>query len=246
MAEQGVGSQRKLWLGAYNLSTDMQAMTIGSGIEPQDNTVFGDSFRSNFGGLAVPRFESEGLWQAGTDQVDPVLNTAVGVADTVLTMGAQTGAAGERAYFFRALVADYVPGGPVGELFKFTVSATGSGGGVLIPGTLLHNASVTATGNGTAYQVGAVSSSQFLYAAIHVVTVSGTNPTLDVIVKSDDVENFGGTPATQITFAQATGITSEYATRVAGAITDDWWRVEHTITGSDTPTFEYIVTIGIL
>ncbi len=50
--------------------------------------------------------------------------------------------------------------------------------------------------------------------------------------------------ANEITFAQATGVTSEYKTN-ATANTDDFWRVAWTI-GGTAPSFEFVVLIGIL
>jgi hypothetical protein len=77
------------------------------------------------------------------------------------------------------------------------------------------------------------------------VAFGGTSPTLDVIVQSDDASGFPSA-TNRITFTQATGFTAEYATPVAGAITDDWWRVNFTIGGTASPNFTFICVIGIL
>ncbi len=78
---------------------------------------------------------------------------------------------------------------------------------------------------------------------MHVVAASGTTPTLDMIVESDD--NSGITSGvTRITFTQEVAVGAQYATAVAGPITDDWWRVGWTIGGTG-PSFTVIVTVGI-
>ena len=143
---------------------------------------------------------------------------------------------------FPALLAEYSPGAAVGELFAFNISAGGCD--LLARGTVLENAVKTATANGTARNLGAVGAAQKLYAGMHVLAVSGTNPTLDMIIQSDDAEGFLSS-ANRITFAQKTAIGSQWATPVAGAITDTWWRCAYTIGGTDNPSFTVVVVLAI-
>jgi hypothetical protein len=232
----------KLWLGGYDLSGDMNALALEYGAETQDNTTFGQDTRTMLGGLKTVRARHEGLWNGGADQVDDVLFSQINVANTPMTFGPQTGADGEAGYSFQSKVASYAPGASVGEMFAFNVSAEAAGA-PLVRGTIMHNAARTATGNGTARQLGAVAVGQKLYAALHVVAVSGTAPTLDVTVESDDASGFAS-GITRGTFTQATAIGAQWLTPVAGAITDDWWRVGYTI-GGTTPSFTFIVIVGI-
>ena len=101
----------------------------------------------------------------------------------------------------------------------------------------------SASGNTTGRQLGAVSATQSVYASIHVWSVAGTStPTLTAKIQSDDNSSF--TSATdRITMSSATAITSEYKSQ-AGAITDDYWRVNWTVSGT-SPIFKAIVSIGI-
>jgi hypothetical protein len=100
----------------------------------------------------------------------------------------------------------------------------------------------TATGTGTSVQLGAVSSTQRLYVALHVFSVSGTTPSLTVAIQSDNATGFPSA-STVTTLTAATAIGSQI-TRVAGPITDDWFRVSYTISGTD-PSFLFAVTAGI-
>lgn len=231
----------KLWLDGWDLSGDMNALALRYGAELQDDTVFGDDTRSRAGGLKTVAVQHEGYWNGGADQVDDALFQSIGVADKPMTFGPETGADGERAFTVLTNLGEYAPGGEIGAMLAFSVS--GEATGPLVRATVMHNAAETASGNGVARQLGAVGATEKLYAALHVVAVSGTTPTLDVTVESDDAVGFL-TPTTRITFAQATAIGSEWATPVAGAITDDWWRVTWTISGAG-PSFTFIVTIGI-
>ena len=102
---------------------------------------------------------------------------------------------------------------------------------------------LTATGNGTSQQLGAVTSAQKVYAAIHIWSISGTStPTITVKIQSDDNSSF--TSATdRITFTAATAIGSQYKA-TAGAITDTYWRANYTITGTN-PIFAIAISCGI-
>jgi hypothetical protein len=116
----------------------------------------------------------------------------------------------------------------------------------IIDGAPPGSASRTASSVGTGRELGAVTATQRAYAALHVLSVSGTSPTLDVIVQSDDNGSFT-TPTSRITFSQANATANrQQFSSVAGAITDTHWRVSYTIGGSGTPTFAFAVTVGIV
>lgn len=234
---------RKLWVAQYDLSGDIQGVALTQEPEMQDDTVMSDTTRSNTIGLDSFTLQHEGLWSAGAGNPDAIIEAHRDLDDVLGTVTPVDGAEGAIAYFCLTTQGAYSFGGSVGDLHRYSVSLAARDGAVR--GTLMHNASRTATANGTARQLGAVGASEKLYAGIHVVTVSGTNPTLDVIVESDSQEDFLGTPATQITFAQKTAVGSEWATPVSGAIADTWWRIGWTIGGTATPTFEFIVAVGI-
>ena len=232
----------KLWLAGFDLSGDMNALALDFGAELQDNSVFGDDTRSRAGGLKTVTFAHEGFWNGGADKVDDVLFGRLGLADEVMSVAPETGADGETAYVLRSVLGEYAPGGSVGEMLAFSVRGE-SGQGPLVRGTIMHNAARAASGNGVARQLGAVGATQRLYTTLHVVAASGTMPTLDVTVESDDGSGFPS-PTTRVTFAQATAIGAEWASAIAGPITDDWWRIVYTIGGTG-PSFTFIVIIGI-
>jgi len=137
-------------------------------------------------------------------------------------------------------------GGAVGDpgRYSFTaVPATLADGHKLIRGRLEANRTVTTSTSTTGTQLGAVAAGQRIAASLHVVTLAGTSPTLDVKVQSDDNSSF--TSATdRITFTQATTRSGQFA-YVDGAIADDYWRVTWTIGGTGTPTVAFAVAIGI-
>lgn len=247
MAELGVLKDARIWLGSYEITASMNAVALRHSVDVKDPTVLGDATRQEAAGLHIVEARASGLYavdatSTATHEIDDILSANLAVEDTPLSFGVETGALGEVGYTFQSLQASYEWGAPVGDLPGYDMNASGRGS-PLVRGTILHVGSETSTDTETGYQVGAVSATQNAYAALHVTSVSGTSPTLDLIVQSDD--NAGFTSATnRITFTQATAITSEWLS-VAGAITDDYWRASWTIGGSDTPTFTFALVVGI-
>jgi hypothetical protein len=235
----------KLYCASFDLSGDINAMALTYGADMLDATTFGNSTRINKAGLKTVVAQHEGFWNAdGTDQVDDVVFSRIGTADIPVTICPTTGADGEPAYLFQSVHSAYTPGGTVGEMLAFTVNMEGSNGKPLVRGTVMHPATArTATGNGTVRQLGAVSATQSVYGSLHVIAASGTTPTLDVTVRSDDGSGFGS-PTTRLTFAQKTAIGSDWQS-AAGAITDDHWRITYTIGGTN-PSFTFVVAVGIV
>ena len=232
----------KLYMAGRDFSGQINALALAHGADVKDAPVFGDKGIRRLSGLADIALSHAGFFDAAT--VDADLHAIIGVDNVPVTAAPNDGAEGKPAYIFQAAHGSYAPGAEVGELFGYAVTAVGSGGDKLVKGTILGNGVETATGNGTAFQVGAVGATQKLYAALHVFAVSGTTPTLDVTVESDDASGFASA-VTRITFVQKTAVGAEWATPIAGAITDDWWRIAFTI-GGGSPSFTFIVTIGII
>lgn len=223
----------KIWVAEYDLSADMNALSCEYVAAAVEDSNFGDASEINLGGNRSTAFEASGRYEAANS--DLASFTYLGADDTPISF-ARIGTEGQPAYFFNGLVTGYVPSGSQGEMFAFDLSAAGDG--ELVRGTIMENDTITAAGDGTGRQLGAVADTEALYAVLHVPTYS--SGTWTVTVESDD--NSGFTSATtRVTFSNVTGITSEYATPVSGAIADDYWRVSYSGSGSFAP----VVIIGI-
>lgn len=246
MANQ-VLKDARLWIGAYNLSGDANSLALDHSAEQQDDTVIADVARSRTPGLKAVALQCEGFWNsgaAGGGFLDELLHDSLALADVPVTVCPIAGAVeGDRAFTFLAELAEYQRRAPVGEMFRFSAGAEGRGiplirGQLLEPGISAR----VATGNGVGWQLGALSASQRMYAALHVLTVSGTTPSLTAKVQSSATQ--GGAYADRITFGAKTTAGYEWSS-VAGAVTDTWWRAQWTITGT-TPSFLFVVAAGIL
>lgn len=235
-----------VYLDGKNLSGDSNSLTINAEADEVDVTTFGsDGTREYLAGLKSFSAQLQGFSSHGTGEVDSVLNSQWGVSDAIFSASAE-GDDGDIGFFTKSVETVFNPwGGSVGEASKFDASFKGRGQ-PLVRGTILHpgDTARSSSSNGTGRQLGAVGSTQKLYAALHVLSVSGTStPTLTVKVQSDD--NAGFTSATdRITFTAATAAGAQWATPVSGAITDDRWRVSYTISGT-TPSFLFAVLVGI-
>ncbi len=212
--------------------------------EQREKTNFrSGGWREFANGLKTSTFDSGNFWSsdAATD-LDAVSFDGLGVANRVITLGTDE-TEGEYAYFVRGMQPSYSwLEGNVGDLAKCKVQAVGSDGaeGVVRGRLAKAYGDVSATGaTGTAMELGAVGAAQYLYASFHVFGTPGT--TITAVVESD-ADNTFGSATTRITFGPYTTAGGRWATRVAGSITDTWWRVNVTaITG----TFTIACAIGI-
>jgi len=230
---------RPTWLGAIDMSQTAHIVAIDYGAEAKDDTVLTDTTRSNAGGLKSFGFSMDAYGDFTV--VDGELDSYRG-NETPLTFASVDGTALEVAFLINSLTLIHSPlNGTVGDMAGINVS--GNAADRLVKGIIDFNGNDTTSGTSTGSQLGAVSATEKIYANLHC-TAASAGDTLDVIVQSDD--NAGFTSATnRITFSQVAGgiITSEYLT-LAGAITDDHWRISYTIAGSD-PSFTFAVALGI-
>ena len=225
-----------LYWGGYSLASSFNAIALNLGNSPQDDTVYGDTFVSNAAGLSSVQLEAEGFWESATDSV---LQSSLGSDDTVLSVTPVDQAAGSPSLFSKVTTSTYNPisTGTVGSMLGFSLSAEGRGeksvsGEILVIPATYTSSSETATNA----SIGAVSATQSVYSALHVTAASGT---LDVIVES--APSNWSSESTRITHTRFTAVGAEMLS-TAGAITDAYWRVKWTLSGS----FDFIVSLGII
>lgn len=225
----------KTWFSGYDMTGDGNNTSLSLSYDALDATVYGCTGRVRAAGLEDCQLDESGFWQAGTTAVDPVAFTALGGASQVVT-NSPDGAESSVAYFYRARQFSYEVGGQLGELLPFRLGAqsargTGLAAVAAVRGRVLKTkANVSSTGaTGTAFQLGAVGTGQYLYAAFHVFS-AGT--TITAVLESDSDNTFASA-TTQMTFGPITAVGGTWGTRVTGPITDTWYRLRVTaITGT--------------
>lgn len=225
-----------LYIGKYDLTGYHNSLDLTMSVEMLENTKFGAEGRGRKAGLIDTEISHSGYWQG---------NVGKTLYDDMALSGILTGCPdgqteGDRAFFLRQVQSAYSPGASIGELLSFDVSASGSGD--LIRGEIMGVGAKTITGNGSSHILGPLASDQTLYTALHVVSVSGTSPTLDLAITSDDNSGFLS-GATRATFTQVTAQGSEWKT-ITGPVSDNHWRAEWTIGGTN-PAFTIMLVAGI-
>lgn len=235
----------RIYSGGADLSGQSNKIELSAEHEDKDTTNFdSNGWRECRAGLAKSEGMGSGQWEAGdTSKVDDAQWAALGGLGALSVCPIDANA-GSLAWLTYAMSGSFMVGGTVGDVAPWEVKFKGSW--PLVRGVSLHppGTARTASGNGSAVlalPVTGVPSGQYLYAALHVLSVSGTTPSLTVKVQSD-VDNTFASPADQITFSAASARGGQIQ-RVAGPITDTYYRVNYTISGTN-PSFLFVVTVG--
>lgn len=244
MAKQ-VLTDVRAYLSGADLTGNSNKIELVSEVDDQDvTTMASNGWKEVIGGLFDTTITAEGFWEAGdASKVDDASYAGIGAVApwTIVPTG---GTVSSVAYLTKALQTNYVgPQGNVGDVAGW--SANGKGSWPVARGVVAHpnGTARTATGTGTALNLGALAAGQYMYASLHVLSIAGTaTPTITARVESDDNSGFT-TPTTRGTFAAATSLTGEIM-RIAGAITDTYWRIAWTITGTN-PSFLFVSALGI-
>lgn len=237
------------WLGGYDLTGDGNKTALDTEHDALVNTTYGTAAQPRVGqsriaGLETARTQVDGYVQFGTGLVDEQLITGLGSTLQPISQSPD-GAESSVAYFWQTKKFNYQVFGAIGEVNPFQLTAEGvRGNGTLSVGAvrgrvLKTKANVSATGaTGTAFELGAVSAGQYLYGAFHVFS-AGT--TITAVLESDEDNTFASA-TTRATFGPITAVGGTWATRVAGPITDTWYRLR---VSAVTGTFSIAAVAGI-
>lgn len=232
------------FVGGFDFSTELNALTMDIAYDELNDTRFGHIGRARKAGLEAVESQLGGLWSAGTGAPDTEIASTLATSVQPVTH-TPTGTELDVSWFYQGRHFRYQQGGQIGELYPFELNAKSAKGSGLtsvgaVRGRLLKaKGNVSATGAlGSGYQLGAVGASQYLYGALHVFS-AGT--TITMVLESDDNSGFSSA-TTRATLGPITTAGGTWATRVAGAITDDYYRFRVTaITG----TFSVAASAGI-
>lgn len=228
-----------------DLTSNSNKIELSAEVEDKDSTNFGSGgWKEVMGGLASAEISGEGQWEAGDPaKVDDASWANLGGVGP-WSISANNGAAvGDLAYLTNAMQASYKLGEAVGEIAPW--ASTAKSNWPLVRGQFAHppGTARTATGTGAGLNLGAVPAGKRLYAALHVLSAAGTTPSLTARVESS-ADNTFAAPTTRLTFNAATAIGGQILRTTGSAITDPWWRVAWTITGT-TPSFLFVASLGI-
>lgn len=239
----GPAVSKTTWLDGYDLTGDLNETELNLEHDVLDATVFvsgtGPRGRVRQAGLQSVASKVAGLWWSDTAVApDPQIVNGLATGASAVVTQSVAGTLGDVAYLYTAKKLAYSVFGKAGELVPFSLDTQGGRmpGGVPWVGAVrgvvaAGKGAVSATGAvGAGVQLGAVGAGKYLYATVHVFT-AGTTITLKV--ESDDNSGFT-TPTSRIaTIGPITAVGGVWATRVAGPITDTYYRFNVTaVTGS--------------
>jgi hypothetical protein len=230
------------WVNQYDFSSYATDLEANVDVDDVDATTFGSGgWREYQSGLRKTEAKLTTFMDTATGGTEPVANALLASNGTILSC-TQTGAQGSPAVILRGFFDHEDLLGKVGEMAKVGLTFQGAKNEGLLHGNLVAaKQTQTTSGNVTGTQMSAVGSTGKLWSALHVFSASGTTPSLTALVKSSST--LGGAYTTRITHTAATAAGSELVS-LAGPITDTFYRVDWTISGT-TPSFSFAVVVGI-
>ena len=228
-----------------DLTGNSNKIELSAEVEAKESTNYASQgYKEVMGGIASAEISGEGQWEAlDPTKVDDASWATLGGVGPWSISANNDASVGGLAYFTNALRSDYKLGDAVGEVAPWTSTAKSSW--PLVRGQFAHppGTARTTTGTGTGLNVGAVAVNKRMYAALHVLSVAGTTPSITARVESS-VDNTFASPTTRLTFAAANAVGGQILRTAGTAITDPWWRVAWTISGT-TPSFLFAATLGV-
>lgn len=234
----------RLFAVGADLTGASNKIELTAEVEDKETTnYYSNGYKEVIGGLGSAEVAAEGQWEAAdVTKVDNASWSQLGGVGP-WTACPDNATVGDLAYITQCLRSSYSLGGSIGDVAPW--SGKGASAWPLVRGQMAHPAGTarTTTGVGTAVQLGAVTAGKRLYAALHVLSVAGTTPSITARIESDNAVGFPSA-TTQLTFTAANAAGGEALRTTGGAITDDWFRVAWTITGT-TPSFLFATSFGI-
>jgi hypothetical protein len=234
--------------GPLRMGANSNSIKVDLETAEKDVTCFASGgWETLIGGLRKSTIEVSGFFdaspaEAGAVASDAQLWSELGGAQLPVTTG-PTGVDLAVVYIVPTRRGKISLFGKVGDVAPF--ASTMWGDGSIGRGQLIHPANVvrTAGGTGSTAILGTVPAGRNLLVAIHVVSVSGTTPSLSITVQRDDNAGF----ASPVTVTTASGVTGPASSLnvFPGPITpDDRYRVTWTLTGT-TPAARFAVAVGL-
>jgi len=227
----------------YNLTSSLDSVSIDRSIAALDTTVFGLDSRTYTPGQKDGTISVEGFADPAATGIDTILTNSFGGASTLVTMTTNGTAAGSNAYLMDAIENQYATSSSVSELVRITGEYQAAqdsidAGVLLIPITTAGSGGV----DGATHDRGAGATAPNGFVALfHVTAASGTDPTLDMTIQTDEYSDFTS-PTALTTFTTATA-TSAQRSEINVTI-ERYVRVTYTIGGTDTPSFTFVVSFA--
>jgi hypothetical protein len=228
------GKDTKVFMDSTDLSSYLNSADPSRTVDVGETTTFGSSNKTYVAGEKDATVSFSGFFDATADNI---IQGLVGANDKVALIGFDGVDATDDCMFGKGVTTNYGISSPVGDVVAVTFDLQASG---FFSGSVLENATVTATGNGTARD-NASSTANGGGAFIIATSVSGTStPTLTAKIthSADD-----STYADLVTFTALTSAGAEVKEVASGTTVNRYLKVVYTVSGT-TPSFNVIVGFG--
>ena len=228
------GKDTKVYMDSTDLSSYLSSADPSRTVDVGETTTFGSSNKTYVAGEKDATVSFSGFFDA---TADAIIQGLVGTNDKVALIGLDGVDATDDCMFGKGVTTNYGISSPVGDVVAVTFDLQASG---FFSGSVLENATVTATGNGTARD-NASSTANGGGAFIIATSVSGTStPTLTAkITHSAD----NSTYADLVTFTALTSVGAEVKEVASGTTVNRYLKVVYTVSGTN-PSFNVIVGFG--
>lgn len=233
-----------LWVHSLDATAQHNRVALRATVEEKNATTFASQgWTERRGGVRDVELAHIGFQDhaAGSSSLDATVMLLQALQAPFVVTVAESNTQAARTYGFVGRNFEWTPVEAThGEMAGIAGAVKGGGNsdGLVRGSLMLPRQSVNTTITGTGANLGAVSSTQRLFATTHVFS-AGT--TITMVVESDDNSGFSS-PTTRMTLGPFTAAGASWATPVAGPITDNWWRVR---VSAITGTFIVAVTVGI-
>lgn len=227
--------------GALPLAAYLRSVTPSANVDMLDVTSLADTSKSYIAGLEEFTLNIDGMFDnaTGAGTLWDTITGQLGGSTPVATSIAPTGfASGNSVWLIPALTANYEPSSAVADVVNFSASFN-AGQSANIGVSLLDLAALTATGNGSSVDNSAATSNGYV-AHLHVTAVSGTTPSMTMLIQHSTNNS---TWSTLATFTAATAATSQVVT--GSGTVNRYIRASYTITGT-TPSFTTQISLARL
>jgi hypothetical protein len=228
------GKDTKVFMDSTDLSSFLSSADPSRTVDVGETTTFGSSNKTFVAGEKDATVSFAGFFDS---TADGIVQGLVGANDKVALIGFNGVDATDDCMFGKGVTTNYGISSPVGDVVAVTFDLQASG---FFSGNVLENATVTASGNGTARD-NASSTANGGGAFIIATSVSGTStPTLTAkITHSAD----NSTYVDLVSFTALTSAGAEVKEVASGSTVNRYLKVVYTVSGTN-PSFNVIVGFG--
>jgi hypothetical protein len=191
----------KIYFKGYDLSGQMNNVSLTMNSEMLDKTTFGSSFRKRKHGMKSLELTGSGFWDASSNNnmPDDVIHPEVGSTnEEVMTVNPE-GIPNSLAVITQGIVASYSPGGSIGELMGFDFAAQSFGAAA--KGKMVRTSTIAGSGQSTIISLSRSSNTRRLYAAMHVINDTSDAADYEAVsIQTSPTSDFSANVSTHLKF----------------------------------------------